>query len=170
MAIGTGMALAIGAVAGLGGSMMSSNAAGDAADTVADANQSATAASMQMYKQNRADQAPWLEAGQSALNTLLGGNFGMSPPTRTEISNMLLSEAGKGYLNIEPWQDTGGTGGVIRNTIMAVRDKTEDNARADISQEVDTAYELAMEEYNRAGIENKGLLTEGPGEFTESPG
>lgn len=65
-----GTALAIGGVAALGGAYLQSEASKDAADTQSDASRYAADIGQQQYEQSRADQMPWLEAGESALTEL----------------------------------------------------------------------------------------------------
>lgn len=67
----------IGAVAAIGGALLSSSAAGDQADAATEAASTSAAASKyatdiqkQMYDQTRADQTPWRTAGASGLNQL----------------------------------------------------------------------------------------------------
>jgi len=71
-----------GAVIGAGASIYSANRASSAQESAA---QSANATQWEMYKQSRADQLPWLQAGQKALGKLPSmilqgpGNFYASP-------------------------------------------------------------------------------------------
>jgi hypothetical protein len=78
-AIGTA---GVGAVAGLGGAVISSNAAKDAAQTQADAANRASDLQYQEYQQQRTDNAPWRQAGADALsglsNPYFQQNFSMS--------------------------------------------------------------------------------------------
>jgi hypothetical protein len=71
------------------GSIISADAAGDAADTAAQASREASDASIaeqrRQYDLNRADQAPYLAAGTGAVNRLgagvaAGGEFGAATP------------------------------------------------------------------------------------------
>jgi hypothetical protein len=71
------------------GSVISAGAAGDAADTAANASREASAASIgeqrRQYDLNRADYAPYLAAGTTAVNRLgagvaAGGEFGAATP------------------------------------------------------------------------------------------
>ncbi|MBW2092002.1 MAG: hypothetical protein JRI34_07765, partial [Deltaproteobacteria bacterium] len=55
--------------------LLSHDAAGDAASAQQAAASEATQAQLQMYEQSRQDMAPWKSAGQWALNQLIG------PPT-----------------------------------------------------------------------------------------
>jgi hypothetical protein len=61
--------------AGIGGSLLSSDAARHAANVQADAATTAAQAGqstqLQMFEEGRADTAPWRKAGETALNTLL---------------------------------------------------------------------------------------------------
>ena len=75
----SGIATAIVSSAVIGG-VMSSNAAGDAADAQVQSSQEANATQLKMFEQNRADQEPWREAGVTALGqlgagTVDGGDF-----------------------------------------------------------------------------------------------
>lgn len=57
----------------LGGALIASNASKNAANTQAEAANRAGDLSMQQYWQTREDQAPWREAGQTALSSLAAG-------------------------------------------------------------------------------------------------
>lgn len=69
----------------LGSSIIGSIGSSEAADAQSDAAAQAGQAQLQMYYQTRADQAPWREAGQEAVGTLLDmvktgpGEFEASP-------------------------------------------------------------------------------------------
>lgn len=71
------VAVAIGgsAVLGLGGAMMSANAAGNAAEQQAAASREAMGIQQQMYNQTRADQEPWRRAGGQALSQMQNADF-----------------------------------------------------------------------------------------------
>lgn len=64
------------AVATIGGSLLGSyltaDAAGNAAQTQADAANNATALQQKQFDQTRADNAPWRAAGEASLNRLMG--------------------------------------------------------------------------------------------------
>jgi hypothetical protein len=73
----------------LGGSLISAYASGDAADTAAEASGQASAASIaeqrRQYDLSRADYAPYITSGQSAVNQLAaglapGGRFSTTTP------------------------------------------------------------------------------------------
>jgi hypothetical protein len=67
VAIGVGAA---GAVAGVAGSVISANAARDAAETQADAARDANATQLQMFQDTRTDLKPYRDVGYSALEQL----------------------------------------------------------------------------------------------------
>jgi hypothetical protein len=72
-------AAAVGAVGAIGSSVIGSNASQSAANTQANAANSATAAELQMYNQNEANLQPYMGAGNNALTALqsfLGLNNG----------------------------------------------------------------------------------------------
>lgn len=86
--MGIAEAAIIGAVVGGGasiaGAMMSSDAQQSAANTQASAANNATQVQWNQFLQQRADQAPWLQAGTSAINQLsaevgAGGRFAYTP-------------------------------------------------------------------------------------------
>ena len=92
-AIGTALGVSAGTAAMgtavLGSSLISAYASGDAADTAAEASGQASAASIaeqrRQYDLSRADQAPYLAAGTTAVNRLgagvaAGGEFGAVTP------------------------------------------------------------------------------------------
>jgi hypothetical protein len=72
VALGTA---AVGAISGIGGAMISGNAAENAAETQAAAGDRASQLQYQMFQQQRGDQAPWREAGVRALGSLEDPNF-----------------------------------------------------------------------------------------------
>lgn len=95
-----GIAAAIGAtaVAGIGGALISSNAASSAAQTQADAANNATAASQAEAAQTRADLAPYNTAGQTGTNALMSSlGLGGSGPN-------LLAANGINSLTFQPTQ------------------------------------------------------------------
>lgn len=69
-AAGFSVAGPVGAAVGLG--IGGGIAAGEAADAQSDAANAASATQWRMYEQSRADQAPWLKAGEGGLNELAG--------------------------------------------------------------------------------------------------
>lgn len=71
-AVGLG---ALGAAGSVGGALIQSHAAGDAADTQAAAAHEANQLQQQMYNQQRADQEPWRQAGVQALSDLGNSDF-----------------------------------------------------------------------------------------------
>lgn len=68
----SGIATAIVGSAVIGG-VMSSNAAGNAADAQVQSSAEANATQLRMFEQNRTDQQPWREAGVTALGQLAAG-------------------------------------------------------------------------------------------------
>lgn len=64
------MGFAVVAGATLASAYMSSEAAQNGADTMADASRASSAAQLEMYNQTRADQAPWRAAGSQALGQI----------------------------------------------------------------------------------------------------
>jgi len=61
------------AAATIGSSLIGANAAGNAADTQANAANNASAQQMAMFQQTKADVAPWIQAGQGTLSQLTAG-------------------------------------------------------------------------------------------------
>jgi hypothetical protein len=89
----------------IGGSLLSADAAGDAADAQVQAGRESNELQYQMFNQSRADQAPWREAGVEALNQLRGGiqpggslmrSFGMSDYQADPGYGFRLAEGMKG--------------------------------------------------------------------------
>lgn len=68
------VAVAVGGGAVIGG-VLASNAAGDAADKQAEAAKQANETQWNIFQQQRQDQAPWREAGATALSALANGDF-----------------------------------------------------------------------------------------------
>lgn len=99
---------AIGAVASVGGALISSSAAGDAADQQSAAANSANATQLQMYNQTRQDQLPFLNTGTAAnkeLSYLLG--LPSSSSSSTGAPGGFKKITGQEYSQI-----TGGKGGI----------------------------------------------------------
>lgn len=100
---GWGAAIGIGAAATIGSSVISSNAAGNAANAQVTASQSADNTQLQMYNQTRTDQTPWRTAGGSAVGALssyygLPGANGQSPnPATTAANDSKLISSLPGY-------------------------------------------------------------------------
>lgn len=63
-------------VAGIGGALISSNAAGKAADAQRDAANTATGEQQREYDTSRSDYAPWRDAGGAAVNRLNAASSG----------------------------------------------------------------------------------------------
>jgi hypothetical protein len=63
----------IGAVAGIGSALIGANASDDAASQAADAQSQAAGISYAEWKQQQANQAPWLKAGTAGVNALAYG-------------------------------------------------------------------------------------------------
>lgn len=82
----TWVAVAVGG-ASLIGSMMASNASQSAADTQAGAANNATATQLQMFNTINSQQAPWRQAGQTALSDLMGG-AGLGPQVNTPSGSL----------------------------------------------------------------------------------
>lgn len=71
-AVGTALGGPVGGLVGnVVGGLFSSNASDNATNAQQNATNQANATQLQIYNQNRADQAPWRSAGESALNTLM---------------------------------------------------------------------------------------------------
>lgn len=97
------MVAAVGAAAAIGGSLISANAAGDAADTQAGATRDAAELQARAQEQNRQDMAPWRDTGAASLRKLssllgLGGaagggsGGGSGGVSREQIYNQLLPQ------------------------------------------------------------------------------
>lgn len=88
-------AVAIGAGT-IAGAYIGSRASKSAANTQADAAANATNAELEMYYQGREDTAPWREAGESALNTLVAKvNAGPGDYTKSPGYDARLKEGTK---------------------------------------------------------------------------
>lgn len=70
-------AVAVPAIAAVGGALISANATSKAASGAQNAARDANALQWDMYQQNRADQAPWMTTGGAALGEL-GTQMGLS--------------------------------------------------------------------------------------------
>jgi len=119
------------AVAVVGGAVVGGVAANMAADTQAGAAESAAASSAasaanatqlqgKIYDQNRADQQPWRQGGQSALQKLLGGmgidvpvDGGSTPLTRQQVYDKLIPDyqttTGEGQSLERYWDENTGS-------------------------------------------------------------
>ena len=140
------------AVIGAGAGIYSSSKAAGAQSDAADA---ATQAELAMFEQGREDMAPWREAGTQALNVLMGDTTYDTPePDRDTITGQVVAEWRADPANAHSDYVYGNTGkliGYLQNRI---------NAR----------YNDAMREWRQSAEFSDGLITQGPGEFTESPG
>jgi len=88
-------AAAIAAGGAIAGGAISASGAGKAADAQRDAARTASNTQLAMYDQTRADQAPWRQAGGSALNALQGyyglpGADGKVDPNAGAADNKLI--------------------------------------------------------------------------------
>jgi hypothetical protein len=83
-------AIGVGAVAGLGGAYMESNATNNAAQTQANAANQASQLQYDEFSQQQANQQPWLQAGQGALSQ-------MQNPYYQQQFNMSDFQADPGY-------------------------------------------------------------------------
>lgn len=94
ISVGAGLAIAagVGGAATIASGVMSSNAAGKAANAQEQAAQDASNTQLTMYNQTRSDQAPWRQAGGSAVGALsnyygLPGANGVTPNPATTAAN-----------------------------------------------------------------------------------
>ena len=154
-----------GVVAAIAGSTIASSILGKkSSDSSAKAAQEASdrAAQVQwdMYTQSREDLAPWREAGEYGLTSLIGETtYGLPAPNKEDF--YFTPETEPSSVTQEPYL----------NTFPGSQD-TRWEATAKPPTEVfdQAAYDAAMERYYASSQKTPGLLTEGPGEFTESPG
>lgn len=120
------MVAAIGAAAAIGGSMITANAAGDAADQQSASAADATAARERAAAQMRQDLSPWTISGgaaQSALNQRLGLGLGTSGTvggmqsglTRDQVRQQLLSQYTKSVTPGAPAAPAQTSGGLNLN-------------------------------------------------------
>ena len=147
--------MAAGAI--IGGSIISGamgmSAASSAADAQTSAANKASQTELEMFYQNRDDMAPWREAGTTALNKLMGTTqYGMEKPTREAIERDYITN----FSDLYPTEIYGY--------------QTPENIRKYMAPEIDGLYEKALTEYDNSAYQTGGLLTDGPGEFTKSPG
>ncbi len=103
------IAAGIGAVGAIGGSLISSSAAGRAADTQSAAADRAAALTHEQYLQTRGDLAPFRDTGATAFNRLaqLYGLGGGAPPASTPAASNPLA-AGAGGSPLVPGASTAG--------------------------------------------------------------
>lgn len=101
--MGLAAAAGIGAVASIGGALISSNAVGNAADQQAASAQQGIAEQQREFNINQANYAPWLSAGKSALQSqldLLG--LGGSPATTATNPGTAGAPDYMAYFNANP--------------------------------------------------------------------
>lgn len=115
------IAAGVGAVAGIGGSLISGMSAQSAAQTQADAAKHAADQAMAQYQQTRADLAPYRAFGGNAvdtLNALLG--FGGPAPSAPATAPPAAAPGGNQLIQISNPQGNGeiGLGDVIQNAII----------------------------------------------------
>jgi len=90
------IALGIGLGATALAAWLASRNAGQAADTQANSAREATDTQMQMYNQQRKDQTPWRQAGESALNQLVDTDFmGFQTPNPENTRAFSMSDFNK---------------------------------------------------------------------------
>lgn len=81
--------LVIGAGAGIAGAVISSNAAQNAANTQANAANNATQIQQQEFNQVQQNNAPWMQAGQTALSGMQGMTNNPQTFTQADLTNGL---------------------------------------------------------------------------------
>lgn len=86
VAVGAGIVAAGGAIAG---AVITSNATKDAANTQANAAQNATNVQEQEFNQIQANNAPWMQAGQTALSGMQGMTANPQTFTQADLTNGL---------------------------------------------------------------------------------
>ena len=150
----TNVAAAIAGSAIVGG-LASSSAASSASSAQQNAANTAAATSQGQYDQTRADQAPWRNAGQSALSSISGG-FGLGPASggvssgqfnHTFDANDLTNGLSPNY-NFQLQQGLGAvnnqasvTGGLVGgNALKGISDYAQGSASS--------AYQQAFNNYN----------------------
>ncbi len=86
------VALAVGgAVAGIGGALISSSAAGDAANAQVQAANTASQTELSMYNQTQANEQPYMQAGNNSLQALMQG-LGLTSGSNGAVANGALSQ------------------------------------------------------------------------------
>lgn len=130
---------------GIIGSLIASDAQGDAAQTQANSANYATQLQYKAYQQQRKDLAPWRKAGQTALNALIGTP---ATPERTVQGAPIYGNA---------------LGGAPGETVVSLFG----NEQVYNPEQTIIGYQPSTTIPAKAGTE--GLLQKGPGEFEESP-
>lgn len=152
----------LGGALSLGGALISSESAGDAAGASANAANQAAQVQWNMYNQSRADMAPWREAGAGAVNALWG-----SPATQgAPIYGQPMPNVGGGNIVQglpEPYAYLNGVDfdslpGPLKGLVQQVGGGPQQNA---LTQQIVG--------YGPGTPATTGLIQQGPGEFTESP-
>jgi len=131
----------------LGGGFDQSNAATEAANTSAAANDRALALQQRMYEENVARQAPWLQAGQGALNKLTAAvdykPFGMD---QFQADPGYAFRLGEGQKALE--RSAAARGGLISGGAL----------KAATRYGQDAASQEYMNAFNRYGVERDRML------------
>lgn len=112
-------AAALSSIATVGGAVIGANASRSAARTQAAAADRANETQLQMYNQNREDQAPYRQGGYSALSALMNG-MGLQPAPDTPAQSGVYGDAvPQGYQQVRdmlaPQYTTGGGGAMNEN-------------------------------------------------------
>jgi len=140
-----GWAAAIGAVGAIGGAMISSNAAGDAAQTQADSAAAASAQQRAMYDQNVQRLQPWTQQGQVSLGNLgsLLGNNGANQASLYQQSPGYQWQLGQGTQAI--MNNASALGGVNSgNTLKSLASYGQGLANQDFNQWLGNTYNMNM--------------------------
>lgn len=143
-----------------GSAVIGAAASNSASRTQANAANRATDTQMQMFQQQRGDQAPYREAGSTALNSILGG-FGLGDASGGVDSGYFNHQFNKDDLNSQlapnfDFMRTIGSGGV--SNMANAMGGLGGNSLAEISKWntgfAQNAYQQAFENYQnqRAGI------------------
>lgn len=99
--MGLAAAAGIGAVASIGGGLIASSSASDAANAQIQASQNAQATQLAMFNQTQANEAPFMQAGQTSLAALMQG-LGLMPGSNGATANGAITapfnyQASPGY-------------------------------------------------------------------------
>ena len=143
--------------------------ANKSASAVKNASNSATSTELAMFNQSREDQAPWLSSGENALALLMGRS---SPASKEEIFNELIKNGEfDDFLRSDKVQKViGDTAYFDANNVPkdkylgALKDQFYQASKG----RIDEIYNQRLADYE-AGKGQGGLLTNGPGDWRDSP-
>jgi hypothetical protein len=147
------------AVVGAGASIYSAN---KSAGAIGDSANQATGTQLEMYYKSREDMAPWREAGENALNALMGGTkYSVPKPVKDDFyswQNIPGANQSPGRMSRDDYDNQNNPNYIAPMQQQRVFDQA--------------GWDIANKNYLASGVETEGMIQKGPGEFKpeEDPG